>query len=409
MEQHQHLVPPVLSIMRRTLAISGATPVRDVMEMFQKQPNLLALPIEIDGIHTGVINRKTLFFEHLGRPFAVDLYAKKPISSLLGESSFTVEPELDINTALAGLLSVDPELSSDSFPVVLDGKCQGIVAVSDLMMKISLIQTSLLSTLKQLSDRITEEVAKASIIQRELLPPSEQVFDSLTISADLMTSSEIGGDFYDYFRLGNGRIGFVIADVSGHGVQAGMVTTAAKASLHTLIAQGITTPAELLGRMNNAILTTARQTLLMTCLIAIVDLETDSITIANAGHNFPYICRAGSLPQRIEEVTSFPLGFEQNCRYEEWTGSFGCGDTLFLYSDGIIECRSAEGEEFGYGRIEQILAHGPDYSAEELRKRLTEEARKFSCGDSFEDDLTLLIAKKGGAPARKGFNNDADR
>ncbi|NJD91033.1 MAG: CBS domain-containing protein, partial [Geobacter sp.] len=225
MVSQENIIPTIGDIMRQTPAIGPGTLVRDVMELFQNQPSLLALPVNDADRYLGVINRKALFFEHLGRPFAVDLYAKKPITSLLADNGFNVEPELDINAALGRLLAVDPELAMDSFPVVSDARCHGIVAVSDLMMQISQSQSALLQTLKLLSARITEEVAKASIIQRDLLPPSEQIFDAIEISAELITSSEIGGDFYDYFRLDDGRIGFVVADVSGHGVQAGMVTT----------------------------------------------------------------------------------------------------------------------------------------------------------------------------------------
>lgn len=393
MDPLQTIIPTVNSIMTNVEKISADTLVRDVMEIFQKDQSLLALPVVADGRFSGVINRKSLFFEHLGRPFAVDLYGKKPIRILLGDNVFAVEPELDINAALVKLLAVDPGLSLDSFPIVKGESCLGIVSVSDLMMKISESQSLLLDTLKHLSARITEEVAKASIIQRDLLPPAESRFGPLVISADLVTSSEIGGDFYDYIPLDDNRIGLVVADVSGHGVQAGMVTTAAKASLHTLIAQGITTPAELLFGMNNAILTTARQTLLMTCLIAVIDCHKSKITIANAGHNFPYLCRVDNrTPQRIEEVANYPLGFEQNCLYQEWSTDFRPGDTLFLYSDGIVECTDPSGEEFGYERLEKILALSAKYSPTELRKHLMRSAEIFTGSSSFEDDVTILIA-----------------
>jgi sigma-B regulation protein RsbU (phosphoserine phosphatase) len=246
----QTIIPAVSEIMHFVPAISSDTMVREVMELFQKDQSLLALPIADDGQFSGVINRKALFFEHLGRPFAVDLYGRKAIRVLLTECQLTLDPDLDINSALIRLLEVDPGLTIDSFPVVAGSECKGIVAVSDLMMKISENQAMLLTTLKLLSSRITEEVAKASKIQRDLLPLPEFSADGIGI-----------------IPLGEGRMGLVVADVSGHGVQAGMVTTAAKASLHSLIGQGVTTPAALLYGMNNAILATARQSLLMTCLI----------------------------------------------------------------------------------------------------------------------------------------------
>jgi serine phosphatase RsbU (regulator of sigma subunit) len=393
MKDLTQIIPEIAEIMRPAKEIDARTLVKDVMEIFQHDPSLLALPVTDQDHCLGVINRKVLFIEHLGRPFAVDLYSRKPISQLLPENQFSVAPDIDINATLARLLEVDPDLAIDSFPVVQEKRCLGIVAVADLMMKVSSCQEILFDTLKLLNSRINEEVSKASIIQRELLPPAEYSDDFITISADLITSSEIGGDFYDYFPLEGDRFGLVVADVSGHGVQAGMVTTAAKASLHTLISQGITTPAALLSGMNNAILATAKQTLLMTCLIAVIDNAKGRVTLANAGHNFPYIFRPESRQiSRIEDVAGYPLGFEKDFDYKEFSAGFSRGDVLFLYTDGIIECVDSAGEEFGYERLERLLAMAGKSSPKELRNLLQFSAEKFTGSASFEDDVTLLIA-----------------
>jgi serine phosphatase RsbU (regulator of sigma subunit) len=398
MNDLQHIIPTLGDIRRTAPEIDAATLVKDVMEIFQKDQSLLALPVFEEGRFVGVINRKILFFEHLGRPFAVDLYGRKAIRTLLAESQFALHPELDINAALARLLEIDPGLGIDSFPLVTGDACQGVVAVSDLMMKISENQAMLLHTLKLLSGRITEEVDKASKIQRDLLPPQEFRTGDIGISAEVITSSEIGGDFYDYVPLGEGRLGLVVADVSGHGVQAGMVTTAAKASLHSLVGQGVTTPAELLFGMNNAILATARQSLLMTCLVAVIDAGADTLTLANAGHNFPYIMRRqGGLPLMIQDVAGYPLGFEANCSYREFTCPFHPGDTLFLYSDGIVECVDPEGEEFGYERLERVLAKVDTSTPLELRMLLRRAGELFTGASAFDDDVTLLVAARGAA------------
>ncbi len=395
MNTMHHYIPTLLDIMRSSPEIVSTTLVKDVMGLFQKEPSLLALPVTEKGRFLGVINRRILFFEHLGRPFAVDLYGKKAIRVLLSESQPTLEPDLDINAALVRLLEIDSGLTMDSFPVVAEERCLGIVSVSDLMMKISENQAMLLNTLQLLSARINEEVDKASKIQRDLLPPSEFVAGDIRISAEVITSSEIGGDFYDYFLLGDGRIGLVVADVSGHGVQAGMVTTAAKASLHSLIGKGVTTPAELLYGMNNAILATARQSLLMTCLVAVIDPAENKMTLANAGHNFPYIMRQNDfLPEMIQDVAGYPLGFEENCIYAELTCKFNSGDILFLYSDGIVECTDSSEDEFGYLRLEKILARSGKYSPMELRKLIRRSAELFTGSSIFEDDVTLLIVRR---------------
>lgn len=405
MNHLHHVIPTLSDIMRSTPEIGGATLVKDVMELFQKEQSLLALPVIEEGRFIGVINRRVLFFEHLGRPFAVDLYGRKAIRVLLDEKQLSLEPELDINGALVRLLEVDSGLTTDSFPVVSEDRFLGIVSVSDLMMKISENQANLLNTLQLLTARITEEVDKASKIQRDLLPPSDFFADNIRVSAEVITSSEIGGDFYDYFPLGEGRLGLVVADVSGHGVQAGMVTTAAKASLHSLIGKGVTTPAALLYGMNNAILATARQSLLMTCLIVIIDPIDNSLTLANAGHNFPYIIRRKTVdPEMIQDVAGYPLGFEENCSYPEFNCTFNPGDTLFLYTDGIVECIDCHGEEFGYERLERILSKAGEYPPLELRNLLKRSAELFTGASAFEDDVTLLIATSVAKNRKKEFS-----
>ncbi|MCM2357687.1 MAG: SpoIIE family protein phosphatase [Geobacteraceae bacterium] len=393
MEQPQHAIPRLREIIRPVTGIDSEITVKEVYDIFQKEQALLALPVTCAGRFLGVVNRRTLIFRHLGRPFAMELYGKKPIRTLMEDDSVAMGPALDVHEAMAGLLATDPALETDSFAVVEEGRCLGIVAVSELMMKISESQALLLATLRSLSARIGEEVAKASKIQQDLLPPPESRSGGITISAGVTTSSEIGGDFYDYFSLGDGKLGLVVADVSGHGVQSGMVTTAAKASLHTLISRGVTTPAELLFGMNNAILATARQTLLMTCLVVVIDPQRGEVTLANAGHNFPYLYRKeGGRAEMLENVSSYPLGFEQDCSYQEFTSGFSSGDIIFLYTDGIVECRNREGDEFGYGRLEAFLQENITSPPSTVRQLLLATAEQFTGEKTFEDDVTLLIA-----------------
>jgi serine phosphatase RsbU (regulator of sigma subunit) len=394
MEHAPHVIPSLATIARSTDTVSSATTVKEVIAIFQDDSTLLALPVTEDGMFAGVVNRKTLFFKHLGRPFAMDLYAKKPIQVLLEEPSFSMEPQLDINSALARLLAADPALAMDSFPVVSEGRCLGMVSVSDLMMTISQNQSLLLETLNEMGARLRDEVAKASIIQRALLPAPEFNFSGMSLSADVITSSEIGGDLYDYFCTEDGRLGLVIADVSGHGVQSGMVTTAAKASLHTLISQGTVTPARLLQGMNHAILATARQSLLMTCLIVVIDPTRGCCTLANAGHNYPYLCRAGEIePAMLSEVAGFPLGFEPDSTYPELSIPLAAGDTLLLYTDGIVECTNREDEEFGYARLESFLRTQMRSRPKDLKQLLLEEVQRFTGTTAFADDVTLLVAR----------------
>lgn len=392
MEDKHHPLPVVGDLARQTITVNPITPVRKVVETFKQDHSLLAIPVVSDTGYVGIVSRKSLFYNHLSKPYAVELFAKAPIRELLDENDVRMESGIDINAALTRLLENDPTLDTDAFPLVDDEQYHGIVSVSDLMMKISAIQENLLAELNRLSARIREEVSCASKIQRDLLPESDCRINNQVIAAQLITSTEIGGDFYDYFSITAGKTALIVGDVSGHGLQAGMVTTAAKASLHTLAGIGLVTPTALLGGMNRAIQATAHQKLLMTCIIAIIDDEARTVTLANAGHNFPYIWKRSSGVLEMLEKAGYPLGFDNDAMYSEIFTSFEPGDLLILYTDGIVECLNPEGEEFGYGRFAEIIRREGHRSPGELRDILMEEIRAFNGGAMFDDDVTLVIA-----------------
>jgi len=366
--------------------------INKIVEIFQKENAIIALPVVSKGKFIGFITRKNLFFKQLSHKYALELYGNKPIKMLLEKNPLVMEPNLDVHSALQRLLANDPTLEVDCFPIVEDGLCRGIVSVSDLMMQISKTQASLLERVVSLSTRIRDEVAVASRIQQELLPVSEFRFKEITICSGIITSSEIGGDFFDYFTIGDNKLGLIIADVSGHGVQAGMVTTAAKASLHTLISMGVTTPSGLLHEMNKAVIATARQILLMTCLIMLIDIEEKQVSFANAGHNFPYIYRkdTNQLEQQ-QNCSGFPLGFDPDCCFQEFATGFNSGDRLVLYTDGLIECVNQKGEDFGYSRLEKLLIEGINLSPAALKTLLFENALNFIESSSVEDDITAMV------------------
>ena len=383
-------------ISRKAVSAPLSLPVQGMLALFQEDPELLSIAIEEDGTFRGSVNRKELL-NLLSRPFAMELYAKKPVLTLLEDlkgKRIVLPPDLDVNDAAVALLSLDPTLQTDAFAVVADQRCRGIVSVSDLMMAVAEQQKELLGALDRLSSRLREEVARGMKIQQDLLPPPHYRFGALTVGAGVATCSEIGGDFFDYFRIADDVLGLVIADVSGHGVQSGMVTTAAKASLHTLVSLGVTTPSGLLSGMNRAILATARQSLLMTCLIANVDLARGIIVIANAGHNFPMLVRRDADEALTLETTSgFPLGFDPDAQYPETETGFAPGDTLFLYTDGIVESARADGEEFGYRRLAELLVRGREIPPPALHAFLMEGAASFTGREVFDDDVTTLVAR----------------
>ncbi len=351
----------------------------------------MMIPISGDSGFEGVISRRDLFSRHLSHKFANELYGNKPIRLLIDTQPITMSPEMDINSALSILLKHDPELECDSFPVLDEGNCVGIIHVAELIMAISKAQASLLKQLENLSSRIREEVDKARQIQQNLLPASSFSFSNTVLEAVLINSSEISGDLYDYFIIDSHRLVVMVGDVSGHGVQSGMVATAAKAGLHLMLERGYTTPSELLSGMNKAVLVTASNSLMMTAVVAVIDLADQKISYANAGHNYPYIYQASSRTIiTLDNTSGFPLGFELESTYDEAEVAFHPNDRLLLYTDGIVEARN-NNEEFGYDRMEAYLLNELGGHPAHVRQGLVEAVRTFTGAEDFEDDVTLLI------------------
>jgi len=379
-------------VMRPVASLPSSTSVTEIASIFTSNAAVLMIPVCGDRGFEGVISRRDLFSRHLARKFAVELYGNKPISLLINTEPITMSPEMDINSALSLLLEHDPELGCDSFPVLDEGNCVGIVHVAELIMVISKGQASLLKKLEDLSARIREEVEKARQIQQNLLPPSTFNFACTVLDAVLINSSEISGDVYDYFKIDDHRLGVMVGDVSGHGIQSGMVATAAKAGLHLLLERGCTTPSELLSGMNKAVLVTASNSLMMTAVVAVIDLAERKILYANAGHNYPYIYQASTKTiVTLDNTSGFPLGFELESVYGEAEVAFHYNDRLFLYTDGIIEALNKNEEEFGYDRMEAYLRDELGGHPEYARRGLVEAVRAFTGVDDFEDDVTILI------------------
>lgn len=391
-------IPRLKAVAQMVEPVPGNALVSQVVERFQRDATLLAVPVATDDSFEGISSRKDLFFQHLAKPFARDLYNKKPINQLLDHRPLVLPAEWSVHQGLAALLEHDPGLAHDCFAVTEQGRCIGIVAVADLMMTISRMQASLLETLEQLSSRIRSEVEMARRIQHDLLPVTPLRRNNLLLVGDLVNSTEISGDFFDLFFPSSSQTGLLVADVTGHGVQAGLVTTAAKAGLQTLLDNGVTRPEELLCGINRSILATARGQLMMTALIALLEHDTGRLLLASAGHPFPWHYEAATRTwHELALEPGFPLGFDEQAAYIEAELAFLPGDRLLLFSDGIVEAENSAGEPFGALRFQQVLQENHHLAPEALKELLLAEARSFTGQELFDDDVTLLLAADQGA------------
>lgn len=247
--------------------------------------------------------------------------------------------------------------------------------------------------LAQLTSRLQGEVNLAATLQRSILPPPRIDLPGVQGKAALLTSSEVGGDYYDYYKVAGHHSVLLIGDVSGHGVAAGTMVSAAKAGVYPLIHEGITSPIEILNSLNDTMLATAQQSLLMTMACLSLDARTGKLIFANAGHVLPYLLRHKAQQWEMLEASGLPLGKSSDSDYSATAIelTLEVGDRLFLYTDGLAEEESPSGEAFGYDRLEALLNANIDADPDALHDIMMDALRIHCRGTAYTDDVTIVV------------------
>lgn len=250
-----------------------------------------------------------------------------------------------------------------------------------------------LSELGDLNLRLQDEIQLAAVLQKVLLPEPEFELPGIKGQTLMVTSSEVGGDYYDYYKVGESNVVLLIGDVSGHGVAAGTMVSAAKAGVSPLINRGVVQPSEILRSLNGTIRETAQESLLMTMLCLNFDASDGSMVIANAGHVLPYHFSQAARQWTMLESFGFPLGQNPDFDYAaaELQLNMTVGDRLFLYTDGLVEEESSLGEAFGYERLEHVLNEQVDADPAVLEQAVLAAVQAHSGREVISDDVTLLV------------------
>jgi serine phosphatase RsbU (regulator of sigma subunit)/predicted ester cyclase len=241
-------------------------------------------------------------------------------------------------------------------------------------------------------ERIEQELLVARRIQQASLPEEVPELEGWEISPHYQPAREVGGDFYDFHLLSEGRLGVVVGDATGKGVPAALVM-ATTCSMLQAVSQvvGSSSPGEVLARVNETLLARIPSNMFVTCFYAVLEPKSGTLRYANAGHDLPYLRRNGDAEELRARGT--PLGLMLGMGYEEKETILQAGETAFFYSDGLVEAHNPKGEMFGFPRLRVLIAeHGEERSLEEV---LLEELYSF-VGEGWEqeDDITLLTLKR---------------
>jgi len=240
-------------------------------------------------------------------------------------------------------------------------------------------------------ERIEQELHVARRIQQASLPEVVPELEGWEISPRYRPAREVGGDFFDFLELEDGRLGVVVGDATGKGVPAALVMSTTCGMLRAVAQASDYSPGEVLGRVNEALSARIPANMFVTCFYAVLEPESGRLLYANAGHDLPYVRRADDAEELM--ARGMPLGLMPGMNYEEKEVILGAGERALFYSDGLVEAHNPEGEMFGFPRLRGLVAEHAE--GELLVDFLMEELYSFT-GEGWEqeDDITLVTLQR---------------
>jgi PAS domain S-box-containing protein len=241
----------------------------------------------------------------------------------------------------------------------------------------------------QQRERIEQELRVARLIQHTLLPKSAPELEGHQMAVYYQPAREVGGDFYDFLRLPDGRLGLIVGDVSGKGVPAALVMAITRTMLRAAYHLG--SPGEILKQVNDNLFPDIPPNMFVTCLAALLDSRTGRLQYANAGHDLPYVRHSAGVSEL--RATGMPLGLMPDMSYEQKEITLQPGESILLYSDGLVEAHSPQREMFGFPRMQGLVGAHPGGAS--LIDSLLAELEQFTGVDwEQEDDITLLTLQR---------------
>jgi sigma-B regulation protein RsbU (phosphoserine phosphatase) len=236
--------------------------------------------------------------------------------------------------------------------------------------------------------RLVKDMEFARTVQESFLPQHAPEIVNYRFGAHYTPAQEVGGDFYDFLRLDKGRTAIVVGDVSGKGVPAALYMARLGSDLRTL-AFTEKDPARALKKLNDLLVGRSRRGMFATLLYLELDPGTGRMTASNAGHLPPIVRRADGTVKRFSPAGGSPLGILPGIDFGQEDLALAPGDTVVLYTDGIIEAMNARDELYGYERLEELIRKGPS-DPDALTSAIIGDVNRFTGLSPQHDDMTLV-------------------
>ena len=311
---------------------------------------------------------------------------------------------------LEAIVNESPEIEDYEVivPIVKERRCVGYVGLaekiygvpysSEELAHLSVLSTQIASALQNIQllkenverQVLEEELKIARKIQTQLLPGEPPQLEGFDLSAVTVPSRYVGGDYYDFVLTEDGRLALVVADVSGKGIPASILTATLQAAVRSN-ADAQARPDLMMTRLNKLMYENTSASEFATLFYGVVDLETGELSYANAGHDFPLLVDgAGAEPLGESGIV---LGCLEDFVYRVNRCTIPVNGTLAIYTDGLTESESSTGEYFGTGRLRDSLVRHAGGTADEICKNVIDEVKSFGSSETL-DDLTFVVLKR---------------
>jgi phosphoserine phosphatase RsbU/P len=294
---------------------------------------------------------------------------------------------------LAGVIALGPKRSEEPYSKTDRQLLQTVAAQTGLALENAELLQNLTTEVAQ-RERISREIEIAREVQERLFPQTYPHVQGVDLAGYCRSAQAVGGDYYDYFVLSDGRLALALGDISGKGISAALLMASLRASLRSIASLQQSDLASLISHVNKLVYESSTTNRYATFFYAEYDPIARLLTFVNAGHNPPYILRDGqAIPLK---ATGTVVGLLPDAEYTQDTLSMNSGDVLLAYTDGISEAMNREDEEWGEDRMiatsHQLLTQ-PNcmHTAQQLLDCILAAADKFTDGAPQHDDMTLLV------------------
>lgn len=392
-----------------------------LIETFDRHPELPGVILTEKHQFFGTISRRR-FLEIMSRPYGRELFSRRPLRSLydfIDGDFFICEGHTPIVTAARQALQRSAEHLYEPIVVILGEGRYRLLDVHKLLIaqaRLYELATLLLEQRREELDRANAEVTDlnerlkaenlrlgaevnvARKLQQMLLPTSSELqnIDSLDIAGYMEPADEVGGDYYDILPHDNG-VKICIGDVTGHGLESGVLTIMVQTAVRTLLAARETDPVQFLSTLNQTIYDNVqRMNSDRNLTLALLDYQDGRVQLSGQHEEAIVLRRDGSY-QRIDTLDlGFPIGLDEHIDefIDRTCFQLDPGDTLILYTDGITEAEDADGNFYGLERLCQIAQQHHHRCASEIRQAIVEDLKRHIDSHKVYDDITLLVIKQ---------------